>query len=282
MMSLFCLLVRRFRDYLPAVLLALAPLSPNFSQSQLDYTMSLSNGVKVNYNTIEFDITIKSTSSSFTLTSYQCSFLFNCSIANGGELSFNYIEGSSQLNNLPTLGVGINTCDAEPKLTFAAMPGSDIVTDSNTLVGRFRLTSTNAFADLDPNIIWNFDGYVATIVMGDNFQNITNPTSHINNLKLSTKSINSEIPTDYQLYQNYPNPFNPSTTIRFALKTEGDVKLTVYNMLGELVKELINEKVAAGSHEFAFNSDNLPSGSYVYRLEANNEYIGAKKMVLLK
>jgi hypothetical protein len=53
-------------------------------------------------------------------------------------------------------------------------------------------------------------------------------------------------------------------------------------MLGELVKELINEKVAAGSHEFAFNSDNLPSGSYVYRLEANNEYIGAKKMVLLK
>ena len=60
------------------------------------------------------------------------------------------------------------------------------------------------------------------------------------------------------------------------------MKLVVYNLLGEMIQELINNDIAAGNHEFTFNSDGLPSGSYVYRLEANNKIIGAKKMMLLK
>jgi hypothetical protein len=244
--------------------------------------MSLKNGVKINDNVIEFDVTIKGVNTTFNLTSYQCSFSFNCEVANGGELSFTYIEASSQLSNLPTFGIGVNTCDGEPKLTFASMAGSDQITEADLVVGRFRLANTVAFAIVDPNIVWNFSGYVSTILTGETFQNITNPVNHISNLTLSSKTINSEIPTEYQLLQNYPNPFNPSTKIRFELKSETDVKLVVYNLLGEIIQELINNKIAAGNHEFTFNSDGLPSGTYVYRLEANNEYIGSKKMMLLK
>jgi len=117
---------------------------------------------------------------------------------------------------------------------------------------------------------------------GEYFQNITVPNNHTSNLTLSSRTINSEIPTAYQLFQNYPNPFNPSTTIKIALESESFVKLVVYNLLGEVIQELANNKIAAGNHEFTFDSDGLPSGSYIYRLEANNEVIGTKKMVLLK
>ena len=87
---------------------------------------------------------------------------------------------------------------------------------------------------------------------------------------------------NFSLSQNYPNPFNPSTKIRYMLKEESQVRLVVYNLLGEAIKELVNNKIAAGNHEFTFNSDGLPSGTYIYRLEANSKFMGAKKMVLLK
>ncbi len=83
------------------------------------------------------------------------------------------------------------------------------------------------------------------------------------------------------LAQNYPNPFNPSTTIRFTIPESGNVKLTVINSLGEKVAELINGQISAGEHEIMFNASNLPSGVYVYRIEANN-FVQNNKMMLLK
>lgn len=264
------------------LLITLTFLDSNFGQSQPDYNMSLTNGVKINDNTIEFDVTIKSVDSSFTLTSYQCSFSFNHEVANGGELTFTYMDGSSQLSNLPTFGIGINTYDGEPKLTFASMAGLDQVTESDLVVGRFRVVNSLPFANVDPNISWSFEGFVSTILTGDAFQNITTPINHTSDLTLSTKTRDTDLPTDYQLLQNYPNPFNPSTKIGFSLKSASDVKLVIYNLLGEMIQELINNKIAAGNHEYTFNSNGLPSGTYVYRLEANNEIIGVKKMMLLK
>lgn len=257
-------------------------LNSIFGQSKPDYNMSLSNGIKINDNVIEFDVLIKGANTNFNLTSYQCSFLFNNEITNGGELTFTYIDGSSQLSNLPTFGIGINDIDNEPKLTFASMAGSDQINQSNIVVGRFRLTNTVAFSNVDPNINWNFEGFVATILTGDNFQDITTPVFHTSNLKLDVNSQSPTIPNEYELSQNYPNPFNPNTKIRFALKAESDVKLVVYNLLGETIKELVNNKIAAGHHEYTFNSDDLPSGTYIYRLEANNQTIGVKKMTLVK
>jgi hypothetical protein len=100
--------------------------------------------------------------------------------------------------------------------------------------------------------------------------------------QISSVEDDSQLPIAYSLDQNYPNPFNPSTRIRFTIAKETEVKLVVYNLLGELIRELVNNKIAAGNHEFTFDSDGLPSGTYIYKLEANNEFISVKKMILLK
>ena len=86
---------------------------------------------------------------------------------------------------------------------------------------------------------------------------------------------------EYQLAQNYPNPFNPSTLISFSVAQRSNVNLSVFNILGEQVATLINETKEAGNYQVEFNASNLPSGMYVYRIEAGN-FISTKKMMLLK
>jgi photosystem II stability/assembly factor-like uncharacterized protein len=88
-------------------------------------------------------------------------------------------------------------------------------------------------------------------------------------------------PTKYALNQNYPNPFNPSTTIEFNLPKASDVRIEVYNIAGQKIQTLINKRISAGSHQVEFNSENLSSGVYFYRIEAGN-FHDVKKMVLLR
>jgi hypothetical protein len=92
-------------------------------------------------------------------------------------------------------------------------------------------------------------------------------------------------PTDFVLYQNYPNPFNPATTIRFSLASPSDVQLRVFNALGELVKVLIDNRLAAGQHEVVFDvsstGKSISSGVYYYQL-ISGEFSLSKGMVLLK
>ena len=90
-----------------------------------------------------------------------------------------------------------------------------------------------------------------------------------------------EVPTDYALEQNFPNPFNPSTTIKFSIPEAGMVKLTVYNLLGQEVKTLVDEQRQAGSYTELFNASGLNSGVYFYELRVN-EFVITKKMQLLK
>lgn len=89
------------------------------------------------------------------------------------------------------------------------------------------------------------------------------------------------IPLSYELKQNYPNPFNPTTHIAFSLPKPGNVKITVYNTLGEQVTELLNEQLEAGSHNIEFNAHGMASGVYFYRLETSS-FTNVKKMMLLK
>ena len=90
------------------------------------------------------------------------------------------------------------------------------------------------------------------------------------------------LPVEYTLYQNYPNPFNPSTTIRFALPQQSKVSLKIYNILGELIKVIINDQVyEEGYHEILFNGSLLPSGVYIYKLTAG-DFSCIKKMMIIK
>jgi hypothetical protein len=89
------------------------------------------------------------------------------------------------------------------------------------------------------------------------------------------------LPTKFELSQNYPNPFNPSTIIRFSLPKETQLKINIYNMLGELVETLAEGTYEAGYHKVSFNASSLSSGAYIYRVESS-EFVQVKKMLLLK
>lgn len=89
------------------------------------------------------------------------------------------------------------------------------------------------------------------------------------------------LPATYELYQNFPNPFNPSTLISYQLKEDGLVQLKIYNLIGQEITTLVNEKQQAGRYEINFNASKLPSGVYVYSLKVN-DFVQTKKMTLLK
>jgi photosystem II stability/assembly factor-like uncharacterized protein len=89
------------------------------------------------------------------------------------------------------------------------------------------------------------------------------------------------IPIKFDLSQNYPNPFNPSTTIRFSLPKQTQLKINVYNMLGELVQTLTEGTYEAGHHQVTFNASEFSSGAYIYRIESNH-YVLTRKMLLVK
>ncbi|MBN8584443.1 MAG: T9SS type A sorting domain-containing protein [Ignavibacteria bacterium] len=92
---------------------------------------------------------------------------------------------------------------------------------------------------------------------------------------------NTGIPAAYSLSQNYPNPFNPVTNINFSLPNSSDVKLAVYDMLGQQVALLANGKFDAGSYTIDFDASQLTSGIYFYTLSAGS-FKETKKMVIVK
>ena len=105
----------------------------------------------------------------------------------------------------------------------------------------------------------------------------------INNPTVQKLMVTGElIPDKYALEQNYPNPFNPSTMIEFSLPEEvKNVKLSIYNVLGEKVAEIINTSLIAGNYKYQWDGTNVESGMYIYELRAD-EFVSVKKMVLLK
>jgi hypothetical protein len=88
-------------------------------------------------------------------------------------------------------------------------------------------------------------------------------------------------PAEFALDQNYPNPFNPNTVISYRLPKNGNVKLTVYDMLGREVAVLVNERKPAGTYTVEWNAKDFPSGMYFYRL-STEAYTEVKKCMLLK
>jgi len=87
---------------------------------------------------------------------------------------------------------------------------------------------------------------------------------------------------EYEIAQNYPNPFNPNTVIEFSLtENVNNVRLSIYNALGEKVAELVNTELAAGKYSFQWNAQNVATGMYIYELRTD-KFVSVKKMILIK
>lgn len=98
---------------------------------------------------------------------------------------------------------------------------------------------------------------------------------------ISDELKSTSLPSKYSLAQNYPNPFNPVTKISFSLPKEENVKLSIYNILGQLITTLVDDHLSAGNYTKSFNGENLTSGIYFYTLEVGQEFI-SRKMILMK
>ena len=95
------------------------------------------------------------------------------------------------------------------------------------------------------------------------------------------KDVEEQTPLAFSLKQNYPNPFNPSTSIRYSIAKMSFVNLSVYNVLGEKIKTLVNKEQPAGDYNVDFNASNLSSGIYFYKLTVDN-FSSIRKMIILK
>jgi hypothetical protein len=98
---------------------------------------------------------------------------------------------------------------------------------------------------------------------------------------LAVGNTGSSVPDKYSLSQNYPNPFNPTTNIKYQIANNGFVTLKVYDILGNEVATLVNEKKSAGYYEVTFDASNYPTGVYFYKLTTDN-FTETKKMLMIK
>ena len=111
-------------------------------------------------------------------------------------------------------------------------------------------------------------------------------TPYLGLCTVSIQPIVNQVPDGFRLLQNYPNPFNPNTTIEFSLTQKADVRLIVYNLLGQQVRVLANESVNPGVYKVEWDGKDelgqkVASGIYLYRITAGS-YVETKKMVLMK
>lgn len=97
----------------------------------------------------------------------------------------------------------------------------------------------------------------------------------------------NQSPVLYSLYQNYPNPFNPVTIIKYSLPDDSNVRMFIYNSIGQVIKELVSQVQKRGTYEMSFSSSSLSSGIYFYSIlaismDGKQKYSNTKKMILLK
>lgn len=188
-----------------------------------------------------------------------------------------------------------------PPVFTATMPDTTIVggvdaltftyqaTDADGQTIKFLLVSPPQGAAIDQNTgvftwappITGLEYSVNIIVIASDGTDATRDTSVVTVVPMQSVETEPGIPTVYELKQNYPNPFNPSTTIKFSIPQESNVVLKVYNMLGEEVVTLVNDMLPAGFYRFNFDASGLASGTYIYRITAEN-YVSTKKMLLVK
>lgn len=170
-------------------------------------------------------------------------------MGSNAQFQLHYDELQLQLYNIDENSIQVKYWD-EQSNDWVAVSGATVNTATNTVT-------------FSSNDVSNY----LILTGSENVTGIDNPSANVIG--------------KFVLKQNYPNPFNPVTTIEFELSTDSRASLTVYNVLGERVTELLNGRLGAGVHRVAFDARNLPSGIYFYELRVATQS-QVRKMNLLK
>jgi len=131
-----------------------------------------------------------------------------------------------------------------------------------------------------PNAI-GADTVSATVISGTDTVTLFQKVAVVYITPTSVQSIDSPNPDIFYLFQNYPQPFNPATTIKYQIPELSFVTIKVFDLLGNEIETLVNEKRQPGIYEVNFNADGLASGVYIYKLTSGN-FTSSKKLILLK
>jgi hypothetical protein len=188
---------------------------------------------------------------------------------------FELVEATAGDQNLLSQG------GSTPVFLKNAQPGRIQV--ANAIVGGGAVVGSGNVAQLVFNVKGEFDDIarfeIADGILVDGSQ-LLNPVVTLGALEIQTT------PTEFALKQNFPNPFNPETTIKYNLAASGPVELRIYNMVGQVVRTLVNERQAAGRYSIRWDGKDdhglsVSSGIYFYRIDTD-KFHSVKKLMLLK
>jgi hypothetical protein len=157
-------------------------------------------------------------------------------------------------------------------------------TDPEFVLGEENMIGSSEGPEFADDVEELGDYYYAVTTL-DLHENESDPSELVNVTLLSLEDIRG-LPEFFTLHQNYPNPFNPNTQIKYALPTDANVSIAIYDLVGRKIRTLVNEQVNAGYHSTLWNATNemgspVSAGVYIYTITAN-DFRDVKKMILLK
>ena len=185
--------------------------------------------------------------------------------------------------------------DAQNKCKPAFFAVVDVGLNYNALDSLIVYADTLEESDYTPESWTPFAAALASAVTArdQNYTNSSPAGEALGDAKDNLKAaINGLVITDvetfeenrfrsFELSQNYPNPFNPTTTLSFSIPVRSEVRISLINVIGEVVKEIASGTYESGSHEVKLDASGLSSGVYFYKLEAG-EFTSTKKLILMK
>ena len=185
-----------------------------------------------------------------------------------------------------TLSVGGTSIDNSVSLSAEVDGYGTLITPAGeaSCLRVHRITETSSFGVTTTTESFEFiteTGMNATITLDASGQVAAASYSVVGDEGTDVEQADAEMPDGFRLAQNYPNPFNPQTTIRYDVPEATPVRLAVYDMLGREVDVLVDRHHTAGTYEAVFEASRLPSGVYVYRLDAGS-FTQTRRMLLLK
>ncbi len=197
----------------------------------------------------------------------------NFTVVPRADSGFGGIHGIVRSNRAAVSGVSVYVLDANSNMiSYGITDSRGAYKISDLSAGTFRVVT-----DM-PNYSTSTTGSFA--ISSTTSQSVVDLSLATDNATAVQSQTEAKV-ASFALHQNYPNPFNPTTTISYAIAEAGDVKLTVYDLLGREVINLVNANQTAGSYSLVFNAGNIASGVYIYRLQVGTQTI-SRKLTLLK